>query len=135
MIVDEGQVTPLHFHWSKMEDIINRGGGNLMIQLYPSDERGGIAGHDFEVNLDGIKRVFRPGDVVRLQPGESITLYQRLYHTFYGETGTGKVLVGEVSTVNDDHSDNRFFDEKGRVPEIDEDEPVLHLLVSDYHQI
>ncbi len=39
MIVDEGQVTPMHFHWSKMEDIINRGGGNLMMELYPSDEK------------------------------------------------------------------------------------------------
>lgn len=28
MIVREDQVTPMHFHWSKMEDIINRGGGN-----------------------------------------------------------------------------------------------------------
>ena len=30
------QVTPMHFHWAKMEDIINRGGGDLVIQLYNS---------------------------------------------------------------------------------------------------
>ncbi len=46
MIVDENQLTPMHFHWSKMEDIINRGGGNLMIQLYPSDENEELADHD-----------------------------------------------------------------------------------------
>ena len=34
MIVGENQETPMHFHWSKMEDIINRGGGNLVIELY-----------------------------------------------------------------------------------------------------
>ena len=135
MVVDEGQLTPMHFHWSKMEDIINRGGGNLMLQLYPSNDREEFANHEFEVSLDGIKRKFQPGDVVRLQPGESITLFQRLYHTFYGEAGTGKVLVGEVSAVNDDHTDNRFFEEEGRFPEIEEDEPIIHLLVSDYHQI
>jgi D-lyxose ketol-isomerase len=69
---------------------------------------------------------------VRLTPGESITLYQGLYHKFYGETGKGKVLVGEVSAVNDDHADNRFYEEAGRFPEILEDEPPQHLLVSDY---
>ncbi len=135
MIVDEDQLTPMHFHLSKMEDIINRGGGNLLMKLYPSNEREEFAEHEFEVSLDGIKRKFCPGDVVRLQPGESITLYQGLYHMFYGESGKGKVLVGEVSTVNDDHSDNRFFDEVGRFPEIEEDEPIRRLLLGDYHQI
>ena len=38
MIVEEGQVTPYHFHWSKMEDIINRGGGELVIKVYNSTE-------------------------------------------------------------------------------------------------
>ena len=27
LFLDEGQTAPMHFHWSKMEDIINRGGG------------------------------------------------------------------------------------------------------------
>ncbi len=29
----EGQYSPMHFHWSKMEDIINRGGGNVLIRV------------------------------------------------------------------------------------------------------
>ncbi len=132
MIVDEDQVTPMHFHWSKMEDIINRGGGNLMIQLYPSDEEEELAHFPFEVSLDGIRRKCQSGDVVRLRPGESITLYQGLYHKFYGETGKGRVLVGEVSAVNDDHSDNRFHFEVGRFPDIEEDVAPSHLLVGDY---
>jgi D-lyxose ketol-isomerase len=132
MIAEENQVTPMHFHWSKMEDIINRGGGNLMIELYLSDVNEGFADRPFEVSLDGMKQTLRPGSTVRLTPGESITLYQGLYHKFYGETGKGKVLVGEVSAVNDDHADNRFYEEEGRFPEILEDEPPQHLLVSDY---
>ena len=31
MVVRENQVTPYHFHFHKMEDIINRGGGNLIL--------------------------------------------------------------------------------------------------------
>jgi len=135
MIVDENQVTPMHFHWSKMEDIINRGGGNLMIQLYNSNEKEQLDSHEVRVSLDGIKHRFQPGVVVRLQPGQSITLFQRLYHTFHGESGSGKVLVGEVSSVNDDHTDNHFLIEAGRFPEIDEDEPIEYLLVGDYVQI
>ncbi len=134
MIVDENQVTPMHFHWSKMEDIINRGGGNLVMELLPSDEDEDFADHPFEVSLDGIRRTFQPGDRVTLLPGASITLYQGLYHKFYGEPGKGKVLVGEVSAVNDDHSDNHFHGGIGRFPEIIEDEPPVHLLVSDYQK-
>ena len=37
LIVEEGQVTPYHFHWSKMEDIINRGGGDLVVKY--TDEK------------------------------------------------------------------------------------------------
>jgi D-lyxose ketol-isomerase len=131
MIVEENQVTPTHFHWSKMEDIINRGGGNLILELYPSDEHEKIADRRFLVMLDGIKKEFSPGDKVRLQPGESITLYPGLYHNFYGEAGTGTVLVGEVSSVNDDNTDNNFLDAL-RFPEIIEDEPPAYLLVGDY---
>jgi D-lyxose ketol-isomerase len=41
-------------------------------------------------------------------------------------------LVGEVSTVNDDRTDNVFRDQVGRFPVIEEDETPLHLLVPDY---
>lgn len=132
MIVEENQVTPMHFHWSKMEDIINRGGGNLLIELYPSNEEEKFADHLFQVSLDGIRRECSPGDVIRLKPGESITLYPGLYHKFYGEKGSGKVLVGEVSAVNNDHTDNRFYEGVGRFSDISEDEAPSHLLVGDY---
>ncbi len=132
MIVEENQVTPMHFHWSKMEDIINRGGGNLVIDLYKSDKDENFSQEDFEVKIDGITRTISAGGQVILTPGESICLEQGIYHKFYGEPGKGKVLVGEVSAVNDDSTDNRFYDEVGRFPDIVEDEAPLHLLASDY---
>ncbi len=132
MIVEENQETPMHFHWSKMEDIINRGGGNLVIELYKSDKNEDFSDEDLDVKIDGVKRTVKPAGKVILTPGESICLEQGMYHRFYGEEGKGKVLVGEVSAVNDDSTDNRFHEEVGRFPEIIEDEEPLHLLVSDY---
>jgi D-lyxose ketol-isomerase len=135
MIVEENQETPLHFHWTKMEDIINRGGGNLVIELYnatPDD----LLDEATPVRLktDGVERIIEPGGQVILQPGESICFEQRIYHRFYGEPGKGKVLVGEVSAVNDDTTDNCFYETVGRFPEIEEDEEPIHLLVSDYEK-
>jgi D-lyxose ketol-isomerase len=133
MIVEELQETPMHFHWSKMEDIINRGGGNLVIELYNSDEKEGFSYKQINIKIDGVRRTVNPGGTIVLTPGESICLEQGMYHRFYGEQGTGKVLVGEVSAVNDDATDNRFFENIGRFPEIIEDEKPIHLLASDYH--
>ncbi len=132
MIVKENQETPMHYHWNKMEDIINRGGGNLVIELYNSTTSNQLDDTDVSVKTDGIVRKIPAGGKVILKPGESITLEQGVYHRFYGEEGKGKVLVGEVSAVNDDNSDNCFLEELGRFPDIEEDEKPLHLLGSDY---
>jgi hypothetical protein len=135
MIVKEGQETPFHFHWSKMEDIINRGGGNLILELYLSDDGETMSKEKpVPVQIDGIEHVFKPGELVRLAPGESITLYQGLYHRFYAEKGKGWVLCGEVSSVNDDTKDNRFLENLGRFPAVDEDTEPTHLLVADYER-
>lgn len=132
MIVREEQVTPMHFHFYKMEDIINRGGGNLVIKLYNSTEDGELADTDVCVSMDGVEHVFSAGTEIVLHPGESITMQPGLYHRFWGEKGSGTVLVGEVSQCNDDNNDNRFYDKVGRFPEIEEDETPLYLLCSEY---
>jgi hypothetical protein len=130
MIVDVNQRTPMHFHWGKVEDIINRGGGKLVIKLFNADANDGLAGTDVTVSIDGVRHVVKAGDTVSLSPGESITLTSRLYHEFWG--AESRLLVGEVSRVNDDRTDNRFYEPVGRFPEIEEDESPLYLLASDY---
>jgi D-lyxose ketol-isomerase len=130
MIVEEGQVTPWHYHSSKMEDIINRGGGTLVIELCNANEAKELLDTEVVVSTDGVRRTVEPRGRVTLAPGESISLYQGLAHTFYGEGG--KVLVGEVSAVNDDETDNYFIDPVGRFPEIEEDEAPLYLLCNEY---
>lgn len=132
MLVGEGQVTPFHFHWNKMEDIINRGGGVLCIQLYNSTEDEQLADTPVQVQTDGHHCVVEAGSIVELSEGESITLLPGVYHKFWGKPGCGQVVVGEVSKVNDDRTDNRFLEQVGRFPAIEEDEPAEFLLCSEY---
>jgi hypothetical protein len=130
MIVRAGQVTPLHFHWNKSEDIINRGGGDLALALFNATEDDELDNTPVTVTMDGVRRTFDAGETVVLAPGASITVPTRLYHRFWGEGET--VMVGEVSLVNDDDEDNRFYEPRGRYPTIEEDEPPVHLLVMDH---
>jgi hypothetical protein len=131
LISREGQLSPMHRHVVKAEDIINRGGATLAVELYGSDEAGGFAGdRGGTVQCDGLARAFAPGEVIRLAPGESVTLMPGDWHAFWGEGGD--VLIGEVSTVNDDLTDNVFREPIGRFATIEEDEAPRHLLVSDY---
>lgn len=132
MIVEEGQLTMTHYHWNKTEDIINRGGGNLIIKVNNATEEDTLADTPVAFSKDGVQHTVAAGSEVKLTPGESITLTPGLYHSFWGEAGMGKVLVGEVSAVNDDHADNCFLEPQLRFPEIEEDEAPIHLLVGDY---
>ena len=131
LISKQDQLSPMHTHRLKAEDIINRGGATLVVELYGSDgggsfcqDRGGT------VHCDGIRHDFVPGEKLKLAPGQSVTLMPGDWHAFWGEGGD--VLIGEVSTVNDDEIDNIFRDPIGRFASVEEDVDPMHLLVSDY---
>ncbi len=134
MISRENQISPMHTHAVKTEDIINRGGATLALQLAMSgvdgrpDPAAGII-----VTCDGVARRLPAGELLRLAPGESVTLVPGVWHAFWGEGGD--VLIGEVSTVNDDVTDNIFLDPIGRFSTIEEDEAAYRLLVSDYDRV
>ncbi|MGB3178268.1 MAG: D-lyxose/D-mannose family sugar isomerase [Albidovulum sp.] len=131
LISKRDQLSPMHTHLLKVEDIINRGGSTLVIELFGSDPYG-----KFDCNIggtvacDGIKREFAAGEKLRLSPGESVTLFPGHWHAFWAEGGD--TLIGEVSTVNDDQTDNIFREPLGRFAEIEENVDPNHLLVSDY---
>jgi D-lyxose ketol-isomerase len=124
-----GQRLPLHFHWSKTEDIINRAGGVMEIQLYNAKDDDSVD-YDSPVTAycDGIERVVKPGEVLRFHPGESITLTPRLYHKFWAARDAGYLICGEVSAVNDDNTDNFFAEPVSRFSDIEEDEAPFRLL-------
>lgn len=132
LLVKQNQITPMHYHWKKMEDIINRGGGILVIQLYKRDENTDLLDEvsSIEIKIDGEAQQVAAGSKIRLQVGQSICLPPTLYHSFWAEEGD--VLAGEVSMANDDLTDNRFLEPLGRFSNVEEDETPLHLLCSDY---
>ena len=132
MIVKEKQVCPMHYHWKKREDIINRGGGNLVLELYQADTEESLSENDFQISVDGMRKNCRPGETIILAPGESICLEPLIFHRFYGEPGKGTVIVGEVSGVNDDENDNCFLNPLKRFPRIVEDEDPIHYLCTEY---
>ncbi|MBD3213712.1 MAG: D-lyxose/D-mannose family sugar isomerase [Candidatus Lokiarchaeota archaeon] len=132
MIMEEGQVIPMHHHNQKIEDIINRGGGILSIQLYNTTIDNKLAETPVVVFCDGIKKELESGSVVNLKPGDSITIEPEHYHKFWCKEGSGRILIGEVSSVNDDYRDNVFLKEIERFTKIEEDEDPLYLLYDDY---
>jgi D-lyxose ketol-isomerase len=82
------------------------------------------------VPSDGMPVTLRAGGKLRLTPGQSVTLMPGIWHAFWSEGGD--CLIGEVSTVNDDRTDNVFEMPIGRFSDIVEDTAPVHLLVSDY---
>ncbi|SFO82323.1 hypothetical protein SAMN04488056_113120 [Cohaesibacter marisflavi] len=131
MISRKDQLSPMHRHYLKAEDIINRGGGKLVLELWAPNEEGTIDREkDVVVPIDGRMKTLKAGSHLKLDPGESITLMPGVWHSFWGEGDD--VLIGEVSTVNDDKTDNWFEMDIGRFSSIEEDEAPRHLLVSDY---
>jgi D-lyxose ketol-isomerase len=131
MISKENQLSPMHRHNLKTEDIINRGGGTLVLELLKAGPDGRIdPAADVAVRTDGRTRKMPAGSRLSLAPGESVTLEPDTWHAFWGEGGD--VLIGEVSNVNDDRTDNIFREKIGRFSTVHEDTAPLHLLVSDY---
>ena len=131
LISKQDQLSPMHTHVLKAEDIINRGGATLVVELFGSDAEGNFdETRGGTVYFDGIKRDFTAGEKLHLAPGESVTLMPGDWHAFWGDGGD--VLIGEVSTVNDDETDNIFREPIGRFANIEEDVDPKHLLVSDY---
>ncbi len=134
MLLYPGQLSPNHFHWNKMEDIINRGGGDVVFHLWNADRgnEGRLLGTDVEVHSDGRCGTVPAGSDVIVKPGQSLTLYPYQYHEFLIPEDGMKTLIGEVSMCNDDNADNRFYEPVGRFPGIEEDEPPYRLLCTEY---
>lgn len=132
LMLYEGQTSPLHFHAAKMEDIINRGGNDVYIKVYNGTPDRKKLDTDVVIHKDGKREVVPAGTDVRLTPGESITITPFLFHDFRVPDEGGPVLLGEVSMCNDDERDNFFYEEIGRFPAIEEDEPPYRLLCNEY---
>ena len=132
ILMDEGQRLPMHYHVSKTEDIINRSGGILSVYLWNTDGNGKKTDDDVTVFRDGIRCRVGAGEELLITPGNSISLTPHMAHVFGPKEGYGPVIAGEVSKVNDDHTDNFFLEPISRFARIEEDEPIFHPLCTEY---
>ena len=132
----EGQRLPKHYHVYKTEDIINRAGGVLQVFLWNADpETGEQMETDVHVYQDGIEHVYKAGEEILIYPGDSISLAPYIAHIFGPKAGYGDAIIGEVSRVNDDNTDNYWLEDTYRFSEIEEDEPVVHPLCNEYAKL
>lgn len=136
IVIKEGQRLPLHYHASKTEDIINRGGGLLAIKLYKTLEDGSVDPvSDVQVDLDGITHTVKAGEEILIPGGHSITLRPFVYHLFWAKEGHGPLICGEVSSINDDLTDNYNAEPVSRFSTVEEDEPIRHPLCNEYQSV
>lgn len=136
IMMKEGQVLPNHYHSQKTEDIINRGGGVLMIKVWNSLPDGSVdRTGDVRILTDGIESFVTAGAEVEILRGNSMTIYPGLYHQFSPKPGCGDLIIGEVSSVNDDRTDNYFEIPRPRFVPVEEDCPVTVLLCNEYERM
>lgn len=128
MYAQREMTTPAHYHKKKKEDIISRW-GVLRVKVW-SGVPEQCGGKEFQIQVDGKKRIVSSGSWIDLPSGARVTLVPGIYHEFFPLTD--ECIIGEVSTANDDAHDNIFVNpDIGRYPEIDEDENPVVRLVSD----
>jgi D-lyxose ketol-isomerase len=133
IVLKDGQRLPIHYHASKTEDIINKAGGVLAIKLYNSLENGEVDyKSEVSVELDGVTYIFEPFEEIDIPAGNSITLRPYMYHLFWAKEGFGDLVCGEVSSINDDNTDNYNAEDVSRFSKVEEDEPILHPLCNEY---
>ncbi len=130
ILAEDRQRAPHHYHRVKTEDILNRGGARFVVELSKVDAQGAPLKDRFRALKDVSVLDLGPGDQVRLEPGESLTLEPFVAHAFWAEGGAA--IAGEVSLVNDDTTDNYFLPPLEPFPPIAEDAPARYVTVRDH---
>jgi len=132
MLVQLHQTLPLLALKHRTQDLINRGGGDLVVQVYLStteyelDEKKRVP-----LQVNGIAYNVKAGGIVRLVSGDGLTLQPATYYKYWAEKAS--CIVGAISTTCDETNDYLFFDPNcQRFPSIEPDESPLHLLHYEY---
>lgn len=123
------QRSPVHYHLHKMEDIINQGGGELEIKVWPASQHDRLLDLPFKIVKDGLVLNVAGSDILTLRPGESVRIEPGVFHQFWGKLGKSPVISMEISSLNNDKTDNHWLDHQvSRYPNIIEDEPITYPL-------
>ena len=117
------------------EDIINHSGGNIIIKLWKKTPSNKLSKANVSCNIDSLLKVVKPGTNIKLRPGQSIYIKPLTYHQFWAENGHGDVMSFEISSRNNDLTDNFWLETSTRFPEIIEDAPRKYILSSEYNKL
>lgn len=128
-VLFEGQSVPHHYHRVKTEDLINRGGGILGVNLVKVDGDGEPLDEAITLERNGIDVTVPARATLQLEPGESVVLVPGVAHAFIG---VSEVVCGEISLANDDATDNYFLQPLPAASPVTEDIPARHLVLADY---
>ena len=82
LFMQEGQEIPYHSHKVKLEDIINRGGGDLAIEFVEVDEHLKEKNSKINILVDGVEVEVLPHEPLILKRGQSVTVERNIYHKF-----------------------------------------------------
>lgn len=130
LIRQKNQGAPLHYHAKKIETITCIGRGTLQIQVYNQGNDGELDKEKkVKILINSFLEELTPGSIIKLKPGESIRIPNRLYHSF--KALDNYVISEEVSGVNNDKNDNFWLSNVGRFPEIKEDVKPTFLLCTE----
>ena len=99
LIVEEGQVTPYHYHALKTEDIINRGGGNLIVKLYNSASETQTAKTAVTVHMDGRSFKAAAGEQVRVRRARASHCRRRCFILWGPRKTVGNSLWARSTTI------------------------------------
>lgn len=131
LLFQNGQRLPVHYHAVKTEDIINRGGAQMSMRFFKALPDGSIDYEsDVTVYSDGLPMTVHAGEEVVIERGNSVRITPRMYHIIAAKGGA--LIAGEVSSINDDKTDNYFAEPVSRFANIEEDEAPLHPLCTEY---
>ena len=89
----------------------------------------------FPTDVRGLERFVPAGTAVEITRGNSMTIYPGLYHEFSPKPGRGDLIIGGVSSINDDRTDNYFEVKRPRFIPVEEDCPAEILLCNEYGRL
>ena len=135
LVFRDGQRLPIHHHAEKTEDIINRAGGEMEMRFFHRRADGSVdTEREVAYMSDGIAYTAKAGEPIYITTGNSVRLDPFVNHTFGAREGSGPLVCGEVSKINDDLTDNYFAEPTARFAEIEEDEPARYVLCNEYER-
>ncbi|MFP4381073.1 MAG: D-lyxose/D-mannose family sugar isomerase [Candidatus Sumerlaeia bacterium] len=129
--IQKRQATAMLKHNISTKDIVNRGGGDLVVQIFLSTPDDELDEHNrIPTCINGIAYNIKAGGISRLAPGDGITIHAGVFHKFWAEKAG--CIVGEIYTSSPKKNEIFLLEPGEWYNRIEEDEDPLFLLNHEY---